>query len=77
MGGSRQRRVYPESFGVKDTLLRRQIFYTIAHLLYLESPMADAAYLNGLNEWQQSAVTAPLGNTLVLARVGEPDCLVG
>ena len=32
--------------------------------------MADAAYLNGLNEWQQSAVTAPLGNTLVLAGAG-------
>lgn len=32
--------------------------------------MADAAYLNGLNEWQQTAVTAPLGNTLVLAGAG-------
>ena len=32
--------------------------------------MADAAYLNGLNEWQRSAVTAPLGNTLVLAGAG-------
>ncbi len=32
--------------------------------------MSDAAYLNGLNEWQRTAVTAPLGNTLVLAGAG-------
>ena len=32
--------------------------------------MATAAYLNGLNERQYSAVTAPLGNTLVLAGAG-------
>ena len=32
--------------------------------------MATAAYLNGLNERQCSAVTAPMGNTLVLAGAG-------
>lgn len=32
--------------------------------------MSDAVYLKGLNERQQSAVTAPLGNTLVLAGAG-------
>jgi DNA helicase II / ATP-dependent DNA helicase PcrA len=32
--------------------------------------MADAPYLNGLNDWQRTAVTAPLGNTLVLAGAG-------
>ncbi len=32
--------------------------------------MATAAYLNGLNERQCAAVTAPLGNTLVLAGAG-------
>ena len=32
--------------------------------------MAIAAYLNGLNERQCSAVTAPVGNTLVLAGAG-------
>jgi len=32
--------------------------------------MAIAAYLNGLNERQCSAVTAPLGNTMVLAGAG-------
>ena len=32
--------------------------------------MATAAYLNGLNERQCSAVTAPLGNTMVLAGAG-------
>lgn len=32
--------------------------------------MATAAYLNGLNERQASAVTAPMGNTLVLAGAG-------
>lgn len=32
--------------------------------------MAIAAWLDGLNERQLSAVTAPLGNTLVLAGAG-------
>lgn len=32
--------------------------------------MVQAAWLNGLNEHQYSAVTAPLGNTLVLAGAG-------
>jgi DNA helicase-2/ATP-dependent DNA helicase PcrA len=32
--------------------------------------MANAAWLDGLNERQRSAVTAPLGNTLVLAGAG-------
>ena len=32
--------------------------------------MSDASYLNGLNEPQRTAVTAPLGNSLVLAGAG-------
>jgi DNA helicase-2/ATP-dependent DNA helicase PcrA len=42
----------------------------IAVYLLLEYVMSTAVLLKGLNERQREAVTAPLGNTLVLAGAG-------